>query len=133
MGRLKSCEHGVGLPDFRSNNNESGQFAGALQPPKESAVNRFLRYVQIDTQSQYDVPTVPSTTKQFDLANLLAGELKILGAQDVRITDNGIIYARIPGNMPANTAVPVLGLMRSEYRLGSRTRAENSADAIGAF
>ena len=56
--------------------------AQAAKPPKETAMERFLRYVKIDTQSAEDQPTTPSTKKQFNLANLLATELKALGAQD---------------------------------------------------
>lgn len=82
-----------------------------LQPPKEGVLNRFLRYVQIDTQSQYDTPTVPSTKKQFDLANLLASELKTLGAEDIRLTEHAIVYARMPGNLPGDASTPVLGLI----------------------
>ena len=43
-----------------------------LRPAKESVLSRFLRYVKIDTQSKEDQTIVPSTKKQFDLANLLA-------------------------------------------------------------
>ena len=43
-----------------------------VKPPTESAMDRFLRYVKIDTQSAEDQSTVPSTKKQCDLANLLA-------------------------------------------------------------
>ncbi|MBI3417863.1 MAG: peptidase T [Verrucomicrobia bacterium] len=82
-----------------------------LNPPHESVLARFLRYVQIDTQSKEDQPTVPSTKKQFDLAKLLVTELKTLGAQDVRLSEHAIVYARIPGNLPDNSAVPVIGFI----------------------
>ena len=42
-----------------------------VKPPKETALERFLRYAKIDTQSKDDQQTVPSTRKQFNLANLL--------------------------------------------------------------
>ncbi len=45
--------------------------------------DRFLRYVRIDTQSDEFSNTVPSTTKQFDLLNLLVDELQAMGAADV--------------------------------------------------
>ena len=60
-----------------------------IKPPAESAMDRFLRYVKIDTQSAEDQDTVPSTKKQFDLANLLAKELKDLGVQNVRVSEFG--------------------------------------------
>ena len=49
-----------------------------LKPPTESVMDRFLRYVKIDTQSQEDQTTTPSTRKQLNLANLLAKELTSL-------------------------------------------------------
>jgi len=81
------------------------------KPPKEQVLDRFLRYVKIDTQSKEDQETVPSTRKQFDLANLLAKELKGLGAQNVTVSENAIVYATIPGNLPDNSKVPVVGFI----------------------
>jgi tripeptide aminopeptidase len=80
-------------------------------PPRESVVDRFLRYVKIDTQSKEDADTVPSTKKQLNLANLLASELKQLGAQNVRVSEYGIVYAVIPGNLPDNSKVSVIGFI----------------------
>ena len=82
-----------------------------VKPPRATAFERFMRYVKIDTQSQEDQTTVPSTKKQFDLANLLAKELKELGAEDVRVSEFAIVYARIPGNLPDNSKVPVIGFI----------------------
>lgn len=79
--------------------------------PAESAVDRFLRYVRIDTQSQEDQSTTPSTASQWTLANLLATELRQLGAADVRISEHCMIYARIPGNAPHGVRVPVIGFL----------------------
>ncbi|MBQ7636148.1 MAG: peptidase T [Lachnospiraceae bacterium] len=62
----------------------------------ETVLERFLRYVKVDTQSQEDVERVPSTEKQFDLANMLVEELKAMGAHNVRLTENCYIYAEIP-------------------------------------
>jgi tripeptide aminopeptidase len=85
--------------------------AQTIKPPKESALNRFVRYARIDTQSAEDQSTVPSTKKQFNLANLLAKELKEIGAQNVRISEFAIVYATVPGNLPDNSKVPVIGFM----------------------
>jgi len=82
-----------------------------LKAPTESALDRFLRYVKIDTQSAEDQTTTPSTKKQFNLANLLAKELNELGAQNVRVNEFAIVYAMIPGNLPDNSKVPVVGLI----------------------
>lgn len=79
--------------------------------PKESAFDRFMRYVKIDTQSAEDQNTVPSTRKQFELANLLAKELKELGAENVRVSEFAIVYATLPGNLPDNSKVPVVGFI----------------------
>ncbi|MEN3330553.1 MAG: tripeptide aminopeptidase [Acidobacteriota bacterium] len=82
-----------------------------LKPPTESAMDRFLRYVKIDTQSQEDQTTTPSTRKQLNLANLLAKELTALGAQNVRVSEFGIVYATVPGNLADNSKVPVIGFI----------------------
>jgi len=84
---------------------------GQLKAPAETAMERFLRYVKIDTQSAEDQPAVPSTKRQFDLANLLVKELKDLGAANVRLSEFCIVYAMVPGNLPDNTKVPVIGLL----------------------
>ena len=81
------------------------------KPTAETVIDRFLRYVKIDTQSQEDVSTVPSTRKQLNLANLLAKELKDLGADNVRVSEFGIVYAVIPGNLPDNSKVPAVGFI----------------------
>jgi len=82
-----------------------------LKPPTESVMDRFLRYVKIDTQSQEDQTTTPSTRKQLNLANLLAKELTALGAQNVRVSEFGIVYATVPGNLADNSKVPVIGFI----------------------
>ena len=89
----------------------AGKRQTALKPPTESAMDRFLRYVKIDTQSQEDQTTTPSTRKQLNLANLLAKELTTLGAQNVRVSEFGIVYATLPGNLPDNSKVPVVGFI----------------------
>jgi tripeptide aminopeptidase len=82
-----------------------------LKSPGESVLDRFLRYVKIDTQSAEDQTTVPSTRKQLNLANLLAKELTALGAQNVRVSEFGIVYATVPGNLADNSKVPVIGFI----------------------
>jgi len=82
-----------------------------IKPPSESVMDRFLRYVKIDTQSAEDQNTVPSTKKQFDLANLLAKELKDLGVRNVRVSEFGIVYGMVPGNLPDNSKVPTIGFI----------------------
>jgi tripeptide aminopeptidase len=81
------------------------------KPPAESAMDRFLRYVKIDTQSAEDQTTVPSTKKQFDLARLLEKELTALGVQNVRVSEFGIVYGMVPGNLMDNTKAPTIGFI----------------------
>jgi tripeptide aminopeptidase len=85
--------------------------AQSLKPPKETALGRFLRYAKIDTQSAEDQPTTPSTRKQLNLANLLAKELKEIGAENVRVSEFGIVYASLPGNLTDNSKAPVVGFI----------------------
>jgi tripeptide aminopeptidase len=59
-------------------------------------LQRFLSYVQIDTQSDDKSPTTPSTEKQWVLIRQLESELKALGIQDVRVTQYGYVLATIP-------------------------------------
>lgn len=84
---------------------------GPLTPATESAVDRFLRYVRIDTQSQDDQPTTPSTDKQWTLAKLLVAELRQLGVPDVRLSEYCMVYATIPANIPDASDVPVVGFI----------------------
>ncbi len=82
-----------------------------LKPPTESVVDRFLRYVRVDTQSAEDQKTVPSTDKQWTLARMLVEELTQLGASNVRIDGHCMVYASIPGNLAGGRPVPTLGLI----------------------
>ena len=82
-----------------------------VKPPTETAMSRFLRYVKIDTQSAEDQPAPPSTKKQLDLARLLEKELKAIGVKNVRISEWGIVYGMVPGNLADNSKVPTIGFM----------------------
>lgn len=74
-------------------------------------LERFFRYVQVNTESSDDhADRVPSTPCQFDLANLLADELRELGARDVSVSDNAYVTAHIPASSGAED-VPRLGLI----------------------
>ena len=67
---------------------------------------RFLRYVQIDTQSDSQSTTCPSTEKQKDLSRILVQELKDMGIADAHLDDHGYVYATIPANSAKQ--VPVI-------------------------
>lgn len=71
-----------------------------------TAAERFLRYVQIDTQSDPQSGSHPSTAKQKDLSNLLAQELKQIGLADAHVDEWGYVYATIPSN--TDKKVPVI-------------------------
>ena len=70
---------------------------------------RLLRYARIDTQSDEKSTTSPSTTKQYELLELLVDELKALGAQDVTLTTYGAALATIPSTV--KTVRPTLALL----------------------
>ena len=63
-----------------------------------TVAERFLKYVKIDTQSDPDSDTCPSTEKQKDLGHLLVRELVEMGVSDAHMDDHGYVYATIPGN-----------------------------------
>jgi tripeptide aminopeptidase len=71
-----------------------------------SVLDRFLRYVRIDTQSDPASPTCPSTDKQKDLGRVLAQELRDLGIADAHMDDNGYVYGTVPAT--TDKTVPVI-------------------------
>src|SRR5438309_10863315 len=71
-----------------------------------TAAERFMRYVQVDTQSDPLSSTHPSTEKQKDLSRLLVQELEQIGVKDARLDDFGYVYATIPAN--TDKTVPVI-------------------------
>jgi tripeptide aminopeptidase len=73
---------------------------------KHTVTERFMRYVTIDTQSDPASETHPTTSKQKDLSNLLADELKQIGLNDAHADEYGYVYATIPSN--TNKKVPVV-------------------------
>lgn len=72
-------------------------------------IDRFLRYVKIDTQSVEDSATFPSTAKQLDLARLLVKELEAMGMQEVKLDSWGYVTATLPANISETR--PVVGLL----------------------
>lgn len=75
----------------------------------EKVVERFLRYAKIDTQSDDDSKSSPSTEKQFDLARLLVEELKEIGLCNVDLDKYCNVWAELPAN--TNKKVPVIGFL----------------------
>ena len=72
----------------------------------DSVLDRFLRYVVIDTQSDGASPSQPSTEKQKTLGRLLVSELLAIGLSDAAMDDNGYVYATVPAN--TDKSVPVI-------------------------
>lgn len=72
-------------------------------------LDRFLRYVKVDTQSSEESTSFPSTKKQFNLANMLKGELEELGMENVRVTEWGYVLATLKTNQ--SQEVPTIALI----------------------
>jgi len=72
-------------------------------------IDRFISYVTIDTESDPNSETTPSTAKQWDLANKLVEELKAMGMQEVTIDENAYIMATLPSNVEHE--VPTIGFV----------------------
>lgn len=72
-------------------------------------IDRFISYVTIDTESDANSNTTPSTKKQLVLANKLADELKAIGLTEVTIDKNGYVMGTLPSNVKEK--VPVIGFV----------------------
>ncbi len=86
-----------------------------------SLTERFLRYVRIDTQSDPESSTFPSSEKQKDLSRLLVKELQEMGVSDAHMDEFGYVYATVPSNTEKN--VPVICFC---------AHVDTSPDCIGA-
>lgn len=82
---------------------------------RKGLLTRFLRYVQVDTRSDENSTTSPSTEQQKDLSRQLAQELVELGCEDARMDEWGYVWASVPGNLPASHPAagraPTVGLI----------------------
>ncbi|MCI8402454.1 MAG: peptidase T [Lachnospiraceae bacterium] len=77
-----------------------------------SVIEKFLRYVKVDTESMSDQEAFPSTEKQKDLARILTGELAAMGAENPHMDPHGYVYAAIPSTMPEDAPDgPVVGFI----------------------
>jgi tripeptide aminopeptidase len=75
----------------------------------QTIIDRFIRYVQLDTQSDASSPTTPSTEKQWVLAKLLVKELQEMGMTEVTIDENAYVMATLPSNVDFDT--PTIGFL----------------------
>ena len=87
----------------------------------DQIVNRFLKYVSFDTQSDEASSSTPSTEKQFRLAEYLVEELRAVGLEEVEMDTQGYVYATLPSNV--EHAVPAIGFI---------AHIDTSPDASGA-
>jgi tripeptide aminopeptidase len=76
---------------------------------KQHIINRFISYVTVDTESDPNSDTTPSTSKQWDLAHILTKELISIGMKDVTIDPNAYVMATLPSNV--NHEVPIIGFV----------------------
>jgi tripeptide aminopeptidase len=95
-------------------------FASPLAEELASEVlERFLRYVRVDTQAAYRTARRPSTEKQLELSRMLVEELRDLGLEDARLTEGAAVFAALPGTNGA----PVVGLI---------AHVDTTPDVLGA-
>ena len=87
----------------------------------DQIVNRFLKYVSFDTQSDEASSSTPSTEKQFRLAEYLVEELRAIGLEEVEMDAQGYVYATLPSNV--DHSVPTIGFI---------AHIDTSPDASGA-
>ena len=76
---------------------------------KQELIDRLNTYVKVDTQSNYESMTVPTTEGQWTLARLLVEELKTIGMEEVTVDDNGYVMATLPANTDAD--IPTIGFL----------------------
>jgi len=76
-----------------------------------TVLERFLRYAALDTQSEDDRESIPSTERQFDLARIIAKELEEMGASNVELDEHCYIYAEVPGNLPGAPSLAFIAHM----------------------
>lgn len=76
---------------------------------KNEVIDRLVRYAQVDTQSDENSSTCPSTPGQLTLARMLVEELKEIGMQEVTMDENGYVMATLPANTDKD--VPTIGFL----------------------
>ncbi|WP_088816386.1 MULTISPECIES: peptidase T [Listeria] len=76
---------------------------------REELIKRFTTYVKVDTQSNEESTTCPTTEGQLELGRILVQELKEIGMSDVTVDENGYVMATLPANTDKD--VPVIGFL----------------------
>ena len=90
---------------------------------KEKVLEKFLRYISIDTASDPESESQPSTSKQLDLSRLLVKELREMGINNAELDEWGYVMATIPSNLPEGEDVPAIGFI---------AHVDSAPDASGA-
>lgn len=72
---------------------------------KKEMVERFIRYIKVDTKSDPTSETCPSTEIQFDLAKILVEDMKSIGLEDVEMDSNGYIMGTLPANVEGKPTI----------------------------
>lgn len=90
---------------------------------KEKVLEKFLRYISIDTASDPESESQPSTSKQLDLSRLLVKELREMGINNAEHDEWGYVMATIPSNLPEGEDVPAIGFI---------AHVDSAPDASGA-
>jgi tripeptide aminopeptidase len=101
--------------------NDDGFRSDLARELADDALERFLRYVRIDTQSDPDSASAPSTEKQLELSRVLVEELREIGLSDVELDGHGLVFATLPGTIERD--VPTIGLV---------AHVDTSSDVPGA-
>lgn len=90
---------------------------------KEKVLEKFLRYISIDTASDPESESQPSTSKQLDLSRLLVKELREMGINNAELDEWGYVMATIQSNLPEGEDVPAIGFI---------AHVDSAPDASGA-
>ena len=78
---------------------------------KQKVLEKFLRYIAVDTASDPESETQPSTSKQLNLSRMLVAELRAMGVKDVEFDEWGYVMSSIPSNLPDGINVPAIGFI----------------------
>ena len=105
---MKISQVNFGQIPFKS--NSSGRSVQSLINEKRMA-DTFIKLAKVDTMSQPNTKTFPSTEGQKKLALMLAEELKSIGIKDVKIDEHHVVTGTLPSNVESDVKMPVIGLM----------------------
>jgi tripeptide aminopeptidase len=86
----------------------------------DALLDRFLRYVKIETTAVEETGEYPSSPGQWTLARMLAEELKALGVQDVTVSEHAVVMGTVPGNVPGAPTTAWLAHMDTSPEYSAR-------------